>query len=457
MRLLGFNVSVRKEAPRSLQSVDDSRGWTTIQDFVPGAWQQDVAVDANRVQSNWAVFACKTLIAADIGKLGSKLTEFNKKQGIYEDVESPAASPFLRKPNGYQIWQKFIEYWILSKLSDGNAYILKERDDRGVVIAGYVLDPARVAPLISERGNVFYRLNEDRLAQIRESDVVVPASEIIHDRYWCLFNPLVGVSPLFAAGVAATHGLNMQTQSSTFFRNSAVPSGILVTAQRIDDELAKRYQNRWETNYGGAQRGRTAVLGNGLEYKPITQTAVDSDIVAQQNLSAEMVCSCFHVPPFKIGIGEMPTYQNADVLNQKYYDECLHPLVKSVEDLLDDGLDLPKKGYKAQLDEDDLLRMDKMTQMEFVAKGIEKAIFSPNEGRRRFNMPPVDGGNDPMIQQQNFSLPALAKRDAKDDPFEGAAKPAGTGQAPPPEPPPAKQFDAVSLRLKFGDVLREVA
>ncbi len=33
------------------------------------------------------------------------------------------------------------------------------------------------------------------------------------------------------------------------------------------------------------------------------------------------------------------------------------------------------------------------------------------------SLPPVAGGDSPMLQQQNFSLAALAKRDAKEDPF----------------------------------------
>jgi hypothetical protein len=48
---------------------------------------------------------------------------------------------------------------------------------------------------------------------------------------------------------------------------------------------------------------------------------------------------------------------------------------------------------------------------------------------------PVKGGESPMIQQQNYSLAAVAKRDAQDDPF-GTAKPApapANENEPPPE------------------------
>jgi phage portal protein BeeE len=37
--------------------------------------------------------------------------------------------------------------------------------------------------------------------------------------------------------------------------------------------------------------------------------------------------------------------------------------------------------------------------------------LSPNEARAKFNMPPTKGGESPYLQQQNFSLEALSKRD----------------------------------------------
>lgn len=424
MRVFGFEVSVRKAAVgrtfTGWEPANMEGAWLTLFDSSVDPtfrFQRDLHVRPERAQAHWAVFACQTLIASDIGKLGVKLTSYNATTQVYEEVDSPSVSPFLRQPNGYQTWQEFVEQWILSKVSSGNAYILMQRDNSNDVTDAYVLDPWRVTPLVSDSGMVFYRLGENRLAQITDGDLVVPASEIMHDRMYCLFHPLIGVSPLFACALPATQGLDIQSQSTHFFRNASVPSGILVTPQRLDDKLAADYQKRWEQNYGGKQRGRTAVLGNGLEYKALTQSAVDSQLVDQLKLTAEMVCTTYHVPPYKIGVGATPTYQNAEVLNQIYYSDCVQAFVQKVEGALNAGLKLPQKNFRVCLDEDDLLRMDKLTQMEFVARGVEKAIFAPNEGRRRFNLPPVTGGDDPLLQQQNFSLAALAKRDNLPNPF----------------------------------------
>lgn len=418
-RIRNAVTAFKSAVPRTFSQFEGS-SWVTLFDSEhndPLHWQKDIHISRERAEAHWAVWGCQTLIAADIGKVRPILQQYDAAMKIYREVESPAVSPFLRKPNEYQTWPEFAEQWMLSKLSHGNAYILKETDGRSVAVSGYVLDPTRVMPLISESGAVFYRLGRNPLAKVDAGDVVVPADQIIHDRMSCLFHPLIGVSPLYAAQLPAAQGLDIQTNATRFFRNASVPSGILVSAQRIDDKLAESYQTRWETRYGGKQRGRVAVLGNGLEYKTVTQNAVDSQLVEQLKLTAEMVCTAYHVPPYKIGVGSMPSNASAELLNQIYYSDCIQSLMKKMEEALGVGLALNQKGFRIQLDEDDLLRMDKTAQIEFIARGVEKAVFAPNEARARFNLPPVTGGDSPMLQQQNFSLEALAKRDSLPNPF----------------------------------------
>lgn len=43
--------------------------------------------------------------------------------------------------------------------------------------------------------------------------------------------------------------------------------------------------------------------------------------------------------------------------------------------------------------------------------------MKPDEARAKFGLEPVDGGDTPYLQQQNFALSSLAKRDALPNPF----------------------------------------
>ncbi|MEO8753126.1 MAG: phage portal protein, partial [Casimicrobiaceae bacterium] len=450
------SVLTKAAVPRAFQALEGRGGWTGLFPRSPFDFDRDIKVHPDRILANWAVYACLTLIASDIGKLRLKLVE--KVGAIWRETDSPAFSPVLRKPNRFQTRQKFIENWMVSKLSRGNTYVLKERDRRGLVVAMYVLNPDLVVPLVSESGQVFYRLHPDDLARVPfddENDVVVPASEIIHDTMVCLFHPLVGLSPIFACGLAAIQGLKIQQNSALFFTNQSRPSGLLSSESEITDELATSYRNRWNENYGGDKIGQVAVLGNGLKYQAITANAVDSQMIEQLKFTAEMVCSTFHVPPFKIGIGALPAGQKVGDMNQIYYTDCLQALMESAEALLDEGLGLtdPKEGkqFGTAFDLDDLLKMDGATQTSVLRDQVSAGIRKIDEARAVFDLPPTPGGDTCYLQQQNYSLAALAKRDSGDDPF-GTAKPPALPAPESAVPPPTKAIRELRAEIEAARV-----
>lgn len=423
-------------------------GWTSIIEPFTGAWQRNIEWKRETVLAHHAVFSCVSLISADISKLAIKLVR--EAKGIWTGI------PFgdygvLKTPNSFQNRIQFFENWITSKLIRGNAYILKERNNKGKVVRLYVLNPDSVTPLVSSDGSIFYQLSQDNIAGIQSASITVPATEIIHDRFNCLFHPLVGLSPLFACGLSAYNGLKIQENSSRHFQNMSRPSGILTAPGAISDDVARRLKDHWETNYSGENYGKTAVLGDDLKYQPLSVTAVESQMVEQLKLNAEIVCSAFHVPAYKV-IGNAPSYNNIEALEQQYYGQCLQVLIESIELLLDEGLEMPE-GVGTEFDLDVLLRMDAKTQIETLGAGVDKAIYSPNEARRKLNLKPVTGGDSPMIQQQNFSLEALAKRDALDDPFnKGSADSKTTEDIAPVD----EEKQAMTLSLMLRKELREV-
>lgn len=422
MRLFGFDITRSKAAP-TLAPIRE-RSWTRILESFSGAWQQNVEINYDSVLSYHADFACRTLIASDISKLRLKLVA-KGSDGTWQETSNPAYSPVLRKPNRYQNRIQFFETWVLSKLQRGNAYVLKQRDNRGVVNALYVLDPTLVTVLVSESGDVFYELRGDFLANVPEANITVPASEIIHDRFNCFFHPLVGISPIYAGGLAAMQGLAIQSNSTRFFQNGSQPGGVLTAPGAISDATAARLKEYWDTNFTGNNAGKIAVVGDGLKYEIMSAKATDSQLIEQLKWTAEVVCSVYHVPPYKIGVGDVPSYNNVQSLNVEYYSQCLQILIEAIEVCLDEGLGMAE-NIGCEFDTDNLLRMDSVTQMEVLEKAA--GIMSPNEQRKRLDLAPVDGGESPMVQQQNYSLQALARRDAGEDPFGTAPAPSNDNE-----------------------------
>ena len=116
------------------------------------------------------------------------------------------------------------------------------------------------------------------------------------------------------------------------------------------------------------------------------------------------------MPAWKIGIGEMPTYNGSEAGQLHYYQTTIQTLLESLELCLDTGLELPT-DLRTEFDTNELLRLDTATRFEGYAKAIGVGWMAPNEARQREGLLPVEGGNSPLIQQQNYSLAALAKRD----------------------------------------------
>lgn len=451
MRLpFGLTLSLTKAASSpQLTPVYDSRSgwWPIIREPFGGAWQRNVEpVNAANAMQYAAVYACVTLIANDIGKLRLKLMQ-RTGEDIWEEQDNPAYSPVIRKPNHFQTYIEFRKSWMFSRLLHGNTYVLKQRDNRRVVTAKYVLDPTRVKVLVAPNGEVFYSLNTDALSQLPK-DVIVPASEIIHDKHDAIWHPLVGVTPLTACYLATLQGIRIQNNSETFFANGSMPSGVLTAPGFIKDETAKRAKEYWQTEFTGDNVGKVAVLGDGLKYEAMTMKATDAQLIEQLKWTAENICTAFHVPPYKIGVGPYPPYNNIEALNVEYYSQALQSPIESIELLEDEGMNLPL-DIGVEFDLDQLLRMDTSTRTTVARDGVGAAVFAPNEARKRFfGLPPVDGGNVPFLQEQNWPISILADR------------PAPTR---PPTPPAEPQLPAVngegedekSLAARFGVSVHE--
>ncbi len=431
MAELTIFAALRNAASRqkALSPVPQRSSWWRVLEPYAGAWQRNEDESHGTVLTYPTLYACVMRIAKDIGKLPFLLKQ-KQDSGIWRETENPAYSPVLRKPNHYQTAQQFREAWQVSKLTQGNTYCLKGRDDRGVVNALYPLDPFRVMPLVSDTGKVYYQLQSDNLNLLPSSNeqLVVPARDIIHDREVCLFHPLIGIPPIAAANWAVVKNLRILRSAAEFFGNNAQPSGILTAPGQISDETATRLSEYWNENFTGENAGRVAVVGDDLKFQQLSQKSVDAQMVEQLRYSDEQICQPFGIPPFKIGIGNLPAGLKADDINILYHSDALSDRIEAMENLLDDGLSI-SRPLGVELELDPLWRMDEGKKAEVESKLVGGKIKRPDEARKRFDLEPTAGGDTLWGQHQDYPLGVLAKRNDLN----------------PVEPPPPESVDDEAL------------
>lgn len=464
MRIFGIEIARSRSIEQAVEhKVDEAlKKWTLagassfispVREPFAGAWQKNVQCETpSNILAFSAVFSCITLIAGDIAKLDVELKR--KKGSIWQTFDEPSPfRPVLRKPNRYQTQLQFMSQWVTCLLLHGNVYVLKERDARGIVVAMYILDPRLVKPVVTPDGGVYYQINRDELAGVDDATGIVSASEIIHDRYACFWHPLIGVSPIFASGASATQGIRIQANSAAFFENMSRPSGVLTAPGTINEATATRLRSEFQKNFGGSNIGRLMIGGDGLKYEGMTMPAHDAQLIEQLRWTVEDVARSFHVPLHKVMSGQNPTFTNVGAMNQDYYGQALQIIIKGIESLLDEGLAVPD-DMAVEFNLDGLLRMDPVALADSNAKNVAGAIMAPNEARQKIDLPPVEGGNTPYLQQQNYSLAALAKRDSG-DPFPTApvAGPEDDDPAPMMEDDEAVVADEMdkSMKMWIGD------
>jgi HK97 family phage portal protein len=438
MKILGFHVPFttrqaampRKRKPSTaLEAVGERGTWVSIWDWRPGAWQQNDPFSSTDGVAEGAdtaiVYACLRRIAGDIGKMGACIKRL--KDGIWAEGDHQVWSRLIRRPNRFQTWGLFIKSWVYSLLLDGNAYVVKLYGADGILAELVVLDPTVCKPHVApDTGEIFYHVSGDSLARVQDTMYIL-ASDIIHHPYLALSHPLIGTSPLARAITASRARQGIVANSADLTANGAVPPIVLTVPEGMPADKMKAIADKWRQ----MPKHRAAVLDAAIKVEQLTAKYVDSQAAEIAELSGIDVCAAFDVPPWKVGLEPAPS-GNIEDRQITYYQDSLQWIVEDIEELLDHGLALPS-DTALEFDETNLLRLDSKTRAEVDAL-LLKGIKTPNEARRGWNLPKTVGGDDVYLQQQNYSLSALHKRDlAAPAPSSSGSSPGLTGPAAEPE------------------------
>lgn len=438
-----------------------------------GAWQQNIWCRAPSDPANFsAVFACVQIISTDVAKL-TPIVYRRLEDGSKEPHPQHPAQRVLLHPNEFQTRVDFFQQLMASILLVGPSYTYLQRDARNVVSAMYPLSPYRTTPTIADDGSLFFEAGYGAASSLipYETDWAhrsyIPARDIMYHRELTSpSNPLVAISPITAALTSAMMGSLIQSQQQAFYENMSRSSGILTAPHKISKETADRLRVDWEQNFRGGSIGRVAVLGEGLDWKPLSLSAVDSQLIDALKWTVGDVARAYRVPDYMLGIaaGGAHTSKSAEQLTRNYYAQTLSYHLEALEVRLADALDLAPDVF-IEFDMAALLRADFDVRMLAYKNAINSGVYSINELRAMEELKPMEGGEQPLVQVQYVPLSTLAERHAA-----ASAKPVSvpvqpttptTTPVPPPTPPkrqapgePDEDADLVAaLGAGLGDML----
>jgi HK97 family phage portal protein len=251
---------------------------------------------------------------------------------------------------------------------------------------------------------------------------------------------------LRAAALEIAAGDAMLQQQVRFFLNQARPSSLVFeTDMPLTMEQTEQFTNRVQEKVGGLNAGKPLLLSNGLKAKALNVTSEDAQLAEMMKLSSQQVALAFRVPLPILGINNT-TVTSTEALMQQWIASGLGFALNHIEESVGNFFGL--RGYPEEyleLNTAALLRSAFKDRIEGLARGVQTGIFAPNEARRAEDLPSVEFGDDPRVQEQVVPLSFGAQKEP--------TKPAPLALPPPEpeveEPPPEKNWEAERLALRM--------
>ena len=362
-------------------------------------------VTTNSAMQQLVVFNCVRVLAESMGMLPCRLL---KQTGR---VRLPATTHRLyplitMAPNSYMTAQEFWELLVACLCLRGNFYAYKV-SALGNVGELLPLNPDIVTPKLKDDWTVEYTVN------FKSGTKVLTQDEIWHVRLFTL-DGLNGLNPIAYARQALGLGQAMDAHAAKLFTNGAVTSGVLRTEQELSPEAFDRLKTEFKGEHMGVMNAyKPMILEMGLDWKPISLSAQDTQFIESKKLTEAQICGLFRVPPHLVASMEKMTLNNIEHMGMSFVNYSLVPIMTRIEHRIRVGLlnEKDRLTHYAKFNAGALMRGDLKGRYESYGKGIQWGILSPNDCRELEDENPREGG-DIYLTPMNMTTKPEAADDA---------------------------------------------
>lgn len=353
--------------------------------------------------------------------------------GGRERVINSALSRILHTPNDYQSISDFLLNLTRRLYSNGEAFAYAVRNNRNEIVELHLMRYG--AAMVAPDGSIFYHLNGNEIAERRyDLSTHVPARDVLHVRLHTPIHPLKGVSPILATVLDRALSGAALGQQVAFYLNEARPSFTLETDQQMTKEQIAELRQRWNEQTRGENAGGTPILAWGLKAKQVSQAAKDGQLAELLKMTDQNVALAFQMPLQVLGLGGT-TFASTELLMQSWIASGLGFCLNHIEEAF--GQLFRLKGYPDEYLEFNtkaLLRSAFKDRIEGLARGVQTGIYAPNEARAEEDLPAVEFGDEPRVQEQVVPLSYGAKMQPSPPPAPALPPPDDSSDSDSPNP-----------------------
>lgn len=110
-------------------------------------------------------------------------------------------------------------------------------------------------------------------------------------------------------------------------------TGVLETSRSLSTEAIDRLKNSFNQAYTGVKNSsKTAVLEEGLTFKPISVSAEQAQFLASRTFSIEEVARIFNIPPHLLKDLSRSSFNNIEQQGAEFVIYSLMPYISKIEE-----------------------------------------------------------------------------------------------------------------------------
>lgn len=340
-----------------------------------------------------AVYACVYVLSSSVAQL--PLHVKCKSGDKVETVKDHPVYYLLHdSPNAWQTSYKLREYAQSSVLLYGNAYIHIVRNKNGEVVSLESLEPWKVQLLKNGSRYVYAYYGDDKTMSLSPDDVLHIKS--------------LGPSIKTGKSVIQTHaetiglGLDARKFASGFFGGNARPAGILSVKTPLNSNAWENFKKMWQTAQEKlrSEENKTILLPAELDYKALTVSPVDTELLSMMKLNRSEIAGIFNVPAHMINDLEKATFSNISEQTIQFIRFSVMPWVVNWEQELNRKIFTEaerKAGYFVKFNLAGIMRGTAGERATFYHAAITDGWMSRNEARQLEDMNPVEGLDEMLV------------------------------------------------------------
>lgn len=390
MRFFNYDIEIRKRQNKE-----------PISSFIA---QQRFTTSNKPAMTLAAVYRCVNVISESVAQLPIEVYK-KDNQGYKELYLSHSSYELLREyPNPDMTRFVFLKTLVSSVLLNGNGYAYIDRDEFGNALSLQYIPSCSVAiTYVQEKGKNF------RMYEVKGFRNLVEPSDMIHILNFS-YDGIRGVSTLTHARNTLSISNYSENYAKNFFNGGSNVTGILSFDTKLRPGQKDEIKEEWARMVSA---GGVGVLEANSHYQAITINPADAQMLETREFNVIDICRFFGVSPVKAFDLSKSSYSTVEATQLAFLTDTLSPLLENIELELKRKVFRPseRKMIEVKFDTSSLLRADKTAQGAWMKNLYEIGGLTPNEARRMMDMPKVEYGDKPLVNNAMVPLEYVASKD----------------------------------------------